>query len=103
MNIDDVLKVSPGLVNGNLEGKSARNTEATKTDQQSSEKVTLSARSAELQSLGVKVAAEEAFDAVKVEAIKAAILSGQYKVNSGKVADSLINTVREMLSGAVQK
>lgn len=73
MNIDDVLKVSPGLVNGNLEGKSARNTEATKTDQQSSEKVTLSARSAELQSLGVKV------------------------------ADSLINTVREMLSGTVQK
>ncbi|HEY8355007.1 MAG TPA: flagellar biosynthesis anti-sigma factor FlgM [Methylophilaceae bacterium] len=103
MNIDDVLKVSPALVNGNPEGKSARNAEAARTDQQSSEKVTLSARSAELQSLEARVASEEAFDAAKVEAIKAAIQSGQYKVDSGKVADGLINSVKEMLSGTVRK
>jgi negative regulator of flagellin synthesis FlgM len=37
------------------------------------------------------------FDAKKVERIKSAIADGQFKVNSDKVADSLLETVRDLL------
>lgn len=42
--------------------------------------------------------AEPAFDAAKVEAIKAAIADGTFKVDTGKVADKLIASVGELLA-----
>ena len=41
---------------------------------------------------------EFAYDAEKVEAIKSAIANGQFKVDSEKVADGLINSVKDLLS-----
>lgn len=43
-------------------------------------------------------AAETTFDAAKVEAIKAAIADGSFKVDTGKVADKLIASVGELLA-----
>lgn len=100
MKIDDALKVNPGLATGNTDAKTAKNTETAKAEQGTSEKVTLSSRSSELQSLETKTVSEEAYDAGKVEAIKAAILDGQFKIDSGKVADGLINTVKDLLSSS---
>ncbi len=59
--------------------------------------VTLSAMSVQLQSIGANVGSTGVFDAEKVEAIKSAIASGQFKVDSEKVADSLIDTVKDLL------
>ncbi|CAG0988611.1 hypothetical protein MTYP_02157 [Methylophilaceae bacterium] len=98
MKIDDALKVNPGLATGNPETKAAKSGETPKTGQGSTEKVTLSSRSSELQSLETKTVAEDAYDINKVDAIKAAILDGQFKIDSGKVADGLINTVKDLLS-----
>ncbi len=39
----------------------------------------------------------EVFDSSKVDAIKEAISSGQFTVDTGKVADGLINTVKDLL------
>jgi negative regulator of flagellin synthesis FlgM len=36
-------------------------------------------------------------DTAKVEAIKAALRNGTYKIDSGKVADGMLNSVRDML------
>lgn len=98
MNIDDVLKVNPGLATGNVDSKTAKDAESLKAEQNTSEKVTLSTRSSELQSLETRTVSGEAYDAGKVEAIKAAIMDGQFKVDSGKVADGLINTVKDLLA-----
>jgi len=39
----------------------------------------------------------QVFDAGKVEQIKSAIASGQFQVDSSKVADSLLQSVRSLL------
>lgn len=62
------------------------------------ESVTLSPLSAQLQSLEAKVAADNVFDTQKVDAIKSAIAGGQFKVDSEKVADGLIETVKDLLT-----
>lgn len=63
----------------------------------SSENVTLSPMSVQLQSITSEVSTSGVFDAEKVNAIKSAIESGQFKVNSEKVADGLIDTVKDLL------
>jgi negative regulator of flagellin synthesis FlgM len=60
--------------------------------------VTLSARAAQLQMLESKVATSKVFDTEKVDAIKAAIARGEFKVDSEKVADGLLDTVRGLLT-----
>lgn len=53
--------------------------------------------SAQLQSLEAKVAADNVYDAKKVEAIKLAIKNGEFNVDTEKVADGLINAVKDLL------
>lgn len=56
MKIDNSLNKASGVATGNIENKAAKNNQASKTEKNasSSEKVTLSAQSTELQSMEAK-------------------------------------------------
>ena len=91
--VDIVDKVSTGKTGTHSGAK----TETTQTPAKAGESVTLSAMSVKLQSIESEGAANGVFDAEKVDAIKSAIASGQFKVDSEKVADGLIDTVKDLL------
>ena len=59
--------------------------------------VRLSDLSSKLAEMEASLAASEAFDAKRVEAIKQAISEGRFKVNPEAVAEKLLANVREML------
>jgi len=65
----------------------------------SEDNVTLSPMAQKINSLKSNIGAENVFDTDKVNEIKAAIMSGQFKVNTEKVADGLIQSVKDMLGG----
>lgn len=96
MKISDTLKTA-GL--GSITPEKPKNPTANvdnNVDNGFADKVTLSSQPAELK----KLAAEnenDPFDAQKVEAIKQAIMNGEFKVDTNKVADGLIDSVKDML------
>ncbi len=107
MKINDSIKNAAGLgvekpntgkASATKTGATANNAQTSQLEATSAESVTLSPLSAQLKSLEKKVAASSVFDAEKVEAIKSAIANGQFKVDSEKVADGLINSVKDLLS-----
>lgn len=98
MKIDDALKVKSGLTSSSSEKSAKTESQPIKVETSTEDKVTLSARSSELQSLGANAMSGEAFDVKKVEEIKAAILDGQFTIDSNKVADGLINTVKDLIA-----
>ena len=81
-----------------LESASGSKVEKSQGDAKSTNNVTLSPLSAQLKALEAKVAVSNVFDTEKVDAIKSAISGGQFKVDSEKVADGLIATVKDLLT-----
>lgn len=65
---------------------------------QSAAEVARSPLSARLQEISAGLANEPVVDASRVAEIKQAIAEGRYSVNPGKIADGLIDSVREMLA-----
>jgi negative regulator of flagellin synthesis FlgM len=59
--------------------------------------VSLSSQGQALAGTAATAANTAVFDSKKVERIKSAIADGQFKVNSDKVADGLLETVRDLL------
>jgi negative regulator of flagellin synthesis FlgM len=98
MKINDSIKQTVDLTADKVGVKSGKKAEQTSTSAPATESVTLSSLSSQLQSLEAKVSGTEVFDAEKVDAIKSAIASGQFKVDSGKVADGLIDSVKDFLN-----
>lgn len=66
----------------------------------SSEKVELSSMSSSLQKAEQAIAETPVVDSKRVAEIKQAIADGRFKVDPERIADGLINSVREMLAGA---
>ncbi|HSH71435.1 MAG TPA: flagellar biosynthesis anti-sigma factor FlgM [Methylophilaceae bacterium] len=95
---NDPIKNPAGLVTEKVEPGAGKKTEKSQVQPKATENVTLSPMAAQLQSLEAKVAADNVFDIEKVDAIKSAIASGQFKVDSEKVADGLIETVKDLLT-----
>lgn len=59
--------------------------------------VSLSPRAVQLKQLESQLAAIPVVDRARVDSIKQAIVSGQYTINTGNIAESLLNSVKEML------
>lgn len=100
MNISDSIKklgigVDKPVLDKNNAGKAAD--KATGAASPAKDNVTLSATSVQLQSLEAGLAASEVFDAKKVEEIKASIARGEFSVDTGKVADGLLQTVKDLI------
>jgi negative regulator of flagellin synthesis FlgM len=98
MKINDAIKKPVTLDTEKLGTNAGKKTEKSQAGSKAVENVTLSPLSTQLQSLEAKVATDNVFDAEKVDAIKSAIASGQFKVDSEKVADGLIATVKDLLT-----
>lgn len=102
MKINDTVKGPVNLGTDKLESNTSKKAdkavETSESKSSGNSDVTLSPLSAQLKSLEAKVAADNVFDVDKVDAIKSAISSGQFKVDSEKVADNLINTVKDLLT-----
>ncbi len=97
MKIDDSLKKTAGLnvdTKQSKVGKGAAKAEAVGADNASAVNVQLSSKA---QALASQVASASVFDSGKVEEIKAAISSGTFKVDAEKVADGLMDTVRDLI------
>lgn len=99
MKINDSINTKVDLVDKVSTGKAGANAGAktTQTAAKSGESVTLSPMSVQLQSIQSEVSVNGVFDVEKVDAIKSAIASGQFKVDAEKVADGLIDTVKDLL------
>ncbi len=95
MKIDDVAKKAAGLGSITTQARPGRTTEkagASKTA--ATDTVSLSSQS---QALSGASNASGVFDISKVQEIKAAIAGGRFQVDAGKVADGLIDTVKDLI------
>ncbi|MBK8336513.1 MAG: flagellar biosynthesis anti-sigma factor FlgM [Sterolibacteriaceae bacterium] len=98
MKVDNSLNVG-GLPISEPKGRSVKDQPASKADA-SVESSSLSSRLAEIQSSLSNV---PVVDSARVEEIKQAISEGRFKVNADKVADSLIESVRQMLGAQTSR
>lgn len=98
MKIDDSIKKTTPLGSGSA----GQATSAGKAPSKAAETVSSTPSvnvnlSSQSQTLSENMSDSTVFDTKKVEEIKAAIADGQFKVDTGKVADSLIETVQNLL------
>lgn len=95
MKINDTLKTNQGVQPTQAGGaKGADKAAANAATPAATDSVRLSSQG---QALASAVGSSAVFDTRKVERIKTAIADGQFKVNSEKVADGLLETVRDLL------
>lgn len=71
---------------------------ANKSAAPSGDNVTISSMAQQLKNIESSINTAPAFDAEKVNAIKSAIQNGDFTVNTEKVADGLIQSVKDMLN-----
>jgi negative regulator of flagellin synthesis FlgM len=95
VKINDTLKSNQGLQANNTQAGTARGADKAAATPTPTDSVRLSSQG---QAMANAIGGSSAtFDTKKVERIKMAIADGQFKVNSEKVADGLLETVRDLL------
>ena len=96
MKIDDSSKKTAGIGVSTTQTRAGKGTEkAAGASKAPSANVTLSSQ---VQALTSQVSSASVFDTKKVEEIKAAIAGGQFQVNAERVADGLMDTVKDLIS-----
>ena len=95
MKITDTLKSPPGVPVTQTSTSGARSAEKAAVNPGAGDNVRLSSQGQALAASAVGGSA--VFDMKKVERIKLAIADGQFHVNSEKVADGLLETVKDLL------
>lgn len=95
------MKINSALpsLSGASDGGKARSvgTAARQPAAPAGEQVALSPLSARLQEIGASIASSPAVNAERVAEIKQAIAEGRFKVDPEKIADGLLENVRQML------
>ena len=95
MKINDTLKGAQSLQQPNTTAANARQAEkAAAAAPAQTDSVRLSSQA---QAASGTSNAGQVFDTKKVERIKLAIADGQFQVNSERIADGLLDTVRDLL------
>lgn len=98
MKIDNNLRlVGNGNVNENTP-KAARNGGTANAPGGSGQTVELSPLAAQLQVIEARLADVPVVDTARVEEIKLAIADGKFTVDTGRIADRLIETARELVN-----
>lgn len=97
MKITDSIKNAAGLSVGPGQTSQSKGAEKPSNNSTVSDQVHLSALSSQLQALEGRVANGSVFNTQKVEEIKLAIANGSFHVDSNKVADGLLETVKDLL------
>lgn len=96
MKIDDASKKIAGIGVATTQTRAGKGPEkADAGSKASSDNVTLSSQ---VQALASQVSGASVFDSKKVDEIKAAIAGGQFQVNAERVADGLMDTVKDLIS-----
>lgn len=97
MKINDTLKGNTAVPATSTPAAGAKSTEkAASAAPATTDSVRLSSQG-QAMAAGAAGGANQVFDTKKVERIKLAIAEGQFTVNSEKVADGLLETVRDLL------
>ncbi len=100
---DDIMKITDSVKNvsspsvGAANAGKSRNAPAAPVSSVDSGAGSIASTSPPLQALQSTIATSGAFDTQKVEAIKQAIAGGQFTVDTSKVANELISSVRSLL------
>ncbi|MDO8179368.1 MAG: flagellar biosynthesis anti-sigma factor FlgM [Undibacterium sp.] len=98
VKIDDALNKTAGLPLGPPQTRTEKSPEKTEVTNTPSHSVQISSLSTQLQAMQNTQASGAVFETKKVEAIKLAISEGRFQVNSEKVADGLLETVKDLLN-----
>ncbi|HMV17668.1 MAG TPA: flagellar biosynthesis anti-sigma factor FlgM [Zoogloea sp.] len=98
MKIDNSVKSAAGLPSGDGRTRNAKESPKTQGSSGGGEKVDISSLSARMQQMEEVISNTPVVDSAKVDEIKQAISDGRFKVDTDKVADGLIESVRQMLS-----
>ncbi len=99
MKIDDSFKKTPSVTPSSTSGTAATN--SNKGAARSAPVNTATAGSSEsvkISAQALALSGNSSFDTIKVNEIKAAIASGTFQVNPEKIANGLIDTVKDLLS-----
>lgn len=94
MKIDDSMKKTAGVGINTPAARAGKSAEKPAVGNKPGESVHISSQ---LQSIAGQIASGSVFDTQKVEEIKAAIAGGTFQVNAEKVAEGLIDTVKDLI------
>lgn len=94
MKIDPAL--TPITLPNSVENRPGKADDAKPPEAQKTE-VNLSPQARQLKQLESQLAAIPVVDRARVDSIKQAITRGEYSINTGNIAENLLNSVKEML------
>ena len=98
MKIDNSVKATGSLPSNDGRARSAKESPKAESSNAGSERVELSSLSSRMLQMEEAISNTPVVDSTKVDEIKQAMSEGRFKVNTEKVADGLIESVRQMLS-----